>query len=128
MRDVWDVYLCVFFTLEFASEQMACPGDALREFLSDANPFLWADKGSADPAIWIEFEHAFSSRFPDGDCTDEASLAFVREYLASQGAYYVGVFPDGDTTSFLELFDRETDLAEWTRMLDDVERQEQSDE
>lgn len=39
---------------------------------------------------------------------------------------YVGVFPDGDTTPFLDLFDKETDLAEWTRMLDDVERQEQS--
>ena len=120
------MYLCVFFALEYASEQMACPGDALREFLGDANPFLWADKGSADPAIWIEFERAFSSRFPAGDCADEASLAFVREYLASQGAYYVGVFPGGDKTPFLELFDKETDLAEWTRMLDDVERQEQS--
>ena len=40
MRGAWDVYLCVFFTLEFASEQMACPGDALREFLSDADAFL----------------------------------------------------------------------------------------
>ena len=128
MRDVWDVYLCVFFTLEFASEQMARPGDGLREFLGDANPFLWADKGSADPAIWIEFERAFSSRFPAGDCADEASLAFVREYLASQGAYYVSIFPDGDKTPFLELFDKATDLAEWTRMLDDVERQEQSDD
>ena len=89
---------------------------------------VWADKGSADPAIWIEFEHAFSSRFPDGDCTDEASLAFAREYLASQGAYYASIFPDGDKTPFLELFDKETDLAEWPRMLDDVERQDQSDE
>lgn len=125
-RDAWDVYLCVLFTLEYASEQMACPGDALGEFLSDANPFLWADRGSADPAIRIEFERAFTSRFPAGGCSDEASLAFVREYLASQDAYYISVFPDDDATPFLELFDRETDLAEWTRMLDDVERQGQS--
>jgi hypothetical protein len=128
MRDAWDVYLCVFFTLEFASEQMACQSDALREFLGDANPFLWADKGSADPVIWIEFERAYSSRFLAGDSTDEASLAFARKYLGKQGAHYASVFPDGDVAPFLELFDKETDLAEWTRMLDDVERQERSDD
>lgn len=126
MRDVWDVYLCVFFTLEFASEKMTRPGDALREFLGDASPFLWAGKGSADPAIWIEFERAFSSRFPAGDGADEDSLAFIREYLVSQVAHYASVFPDGDVTPFLEHFDKETDLVELTRMLDDVERQEQS--
>lgn len=27
----------------------------LRMFLSDANPFLWADIGSADPAAFVEF-------------------------------------------------------------------------
>ncbi len=53
MRDAWSVYLCVFFTLECASEQTARPGDAI---------------------------------------------------------------------PFLELFDKETDLAEWTRMLGVVER------
>ncbi len=98
MRDAWSVYLCVYFTLEYASEQTARPGGALREFLGDANPFLWADMGSADPAVWTEFEHAYSSRFPTGGSSDEASLAFVREYLAGQGSHHTGVFTDCDAT------------------------------
>lgn len=126
MRDARNVYLCIFFTLEYASEQLVNPSDALNEFLSDANPFLWADKGSADPAVWIEFKHEYSLRFPTGDSTDEGSLIFAREYISAQGSYYSKVFPGGNGPSFLELFDKETDLAEWTRMLDDVERQEQS--
>lgn len=37
---------------------------------------------------------------------------------------YIRVFPGGDGTPFLNLFDSETDLSDWTRMLEDLERQD----
>ena len=126
MRDPWNVFLATFFTLDYAFEEALDPSEGLREYLSDANPFLWKGKGSADPAIWIEFERDYLEHFPSGDAPDSESLAFVRAYLSQQGPYYIGVFPGGDETPFLELFDAETDPTEWTRMLDHLERQARS--
>lgn len=128
MRNPYHIYIATYFTLEYVFENQVTKGVALSHYLGEANPFIWTDKGSADPAIWIEFEQAFDKRFPSGETTDEESLAFVRDYLSKQGPYYIRVFPGGDETPFLDLFDAETDLSEWTRMLDDLERQDRERE
>lgn len=125
MHSCWNCYLSMYFTLNYVWDGLAKPGNGLSEYLSDANPFLFKGRGSADPAIWLEFERDFLTRFPSGSALDEESLEFVRAYLAEKGPYYMKVFPGGDEVPFLNLFDAETDLAEWTRMLDDLERQEQ---
>ena len=124
MRDSWIIYLGMYCTLEYAYEQQEAPNECLREFLGDANPFIWADKGSADPAVWAEYEAAFLDRFADGAASDEDSLDFVQNYLAEKGAYYETVFPGDASTSFVKLFDDETTLTEWARVLDVIERQE----
>lgn len=92
------LHISLFFELEYVYQNQKVKGEGLAEYLSEANPFLWDDVGSADPAIWVEFHQAFDVRFPSGEATDTDSLSFVRDYLAEQGAYYVRVFPGGDET------------------------------
>ena len=128
MRKTHHLFVAMYFELEYAFQAQKLKGEALRHFLGDSNPFVWSGIGSADPAIWIEFERAFARRFPEGAPSDADTLEFVRGYLSKQGPYYIRVFPGGDETSFLALFDAETNLAEWTSMLDDLEEQDRERE
>ena len=124
MRDAYHTFIALYFELEFVYQSQMVKGEGLAEYISEANPFLWDDVGSADPAIWIEFQRGFIERFGDAEPDDVESLAFVRDYLEEQSVYYIRVFPGGDETPFPELFDRAVSLAEWTDMLNDLERQD----
>lgn len=124
MRSAWTTYLGMYFTLEFAFDQDGKGNNALREFLGDANPFIWDDIGSADPAIWAEFESGFSTRFREKEASDADTLVFVQEFLSEKSAYYSELFTNDNEVFFKDLFDNETTLVEWTRVLDDLERQE----
>lgn len=55
--------------------------EELGRYLSDANPFLWEDGRSADPAVWDDFEKRFIGAFPQGCSDARASWIFVNAYL-----------------------------------------------
>lgn len=59
----YDTFVNMYYALEAYEGFIS---DRLREFVSEANPFIWADKGSADPAVYIEFERAWNEKFGDG--------------------------------------------------------------
>lgn len=74
-------------------------------FLSDANPFLFSDRGSADPAVLDEFEKDFDENFSTSPSLSE-SLAFVRAYLSRQ-----------DNPVLLNEFNSKIDEATWEHLL-----------
>ena len=76
-----EVFVAMYYILDVAYEK-AC-SEELRQFLSDANPFLFKDGGSADPAVFIEFEQAFDA-VEHSELDEADSLAFVQRYLEHQ--------------------------------------------
>lgn len=86
-----DIYLNMYYELNAAWK--AKPNDALGDYLSDANPFLWKGRHSADPAIWAEYNDAFKKLRPNGCQTLEDSYDFVCTYLQEAGTYYNKVNP-----------------------------------
>ena len=52
----------------------------LGDFLSDMNPFLFKDEGSADPAVYAEFCSVISEQI-----TEENSYDLARKYIDSVG-------------------------------------------
>ncbi len=49
----FELFCMVFYVLDAAYDQD--PDEDLRKYLSDANPFLFEDIGSADPATYADF-------------------------------------------------------------------------
>ncbi len=74
-------YLLMFYALQVAYEEEKTP--AVREFLTDANPFLFLDRLSADPSVYDDFSKRFLSEMGEDEVTAEQALSFVREYLLS---------------------------------------------
>lgn len=75
----------------------------LREFLSDANPFLWAGEHSADPAMYVEF----CEIVPQEEIALEDSYDTAGMYINALPYYYAqGVRDAFRTITPEEWFDR----------------------
>lgn len=88
----YQTFVSMFYARDAEFEENGT--ERLRTFLSEANPFLWKDKGSADPAVYEEFSKAFDERFGTQGAVPEDAMAFVRDYLGTQNSEYCWV--EGD--------------------------------
>ena len=69
---------CMIF-LAFDADWDDTQNEELREYLSDANPFLFKGENSADPAVYSDF-----CKFIDGyDLTEENSYDVAKKYVIS---------------------------------------------
>lgn len=93
--------------------------ERLREFASDADPFIWKDKGSADPAVYIEFEQSWDKRFGKREPTAPEARQFARAYLKAQDKGEYAFAPAGDVT-LAEAFDSVADEEAWEEALSDL--------
>lgn len=89
--DAYSVFVNMFQALNALWDE--CRDETLAGFLSEANPFLFKDKGSADPAIWSEFRTAFEERFPDGCQNLDDAYSFVQSYLHGISDEYSKAYP-----------------------------------
>lgn len=111
----WDTFCAMYDVFEDKFE----PGSDLPEkalyFLSEANPRLWADEGSGDPAIYSEFREMFEKAFPEGAAEPCESADVVEDFLASMQDLYkfVDDISDDPDVDFWAVFDEVTEELSW---------------
>jgi len=64
----------------------------LGNYLSEANPYIFTDRESADPAICADFCDYLSEKSSQDDFSPEESYLLVRQYLSSKYLTYYGNF------------------------------------
>ena len=115
---VREAYETMFLVLDAAWDEER--SEVLGRYLSDANPFLWEDGKSADPAIWGDFEKRFMGAFPQG-CPDAcASWTFINAYLLDVSAEYRAmVLKDASCPAedFSDVFSRIAPMDTWEAAL-----------
>ena len=89
MVSAHDAFVTMYYALDAAYEKTK--DERLRQYLSDADPFLFRDGGSADPAVYIEFEREYCAG-AESAVDEESSLAFVRDYLGRVGPLFIAAF------------------------------------
>lgn len=57
--------------------------EELLRFVSELNPFIWKDRGSADPDEFIKFDEAFREERLSGEAPTADTYGFVRGYIES---------------------------------------------
>lgn len=72
---VYDIFVMMYYALD--SEYQDNPSEELRLFLSDLNPFRFADEGSADPAAYEDFKNAYS----EYGTVELNGYTFAKEYI-----------------------------------------------
>lgn len=79
----FELFCLVFYALDSVWE--ISHNDNLALFLSDINPFLWTDIGSAVPSAYIEF----CEQIPQKEIPIEESHKIASEYIKNFKDYYV---------------------------------------
>lgn len=105
----YDAFVNMYYAL---TAYEGIKSDRLREFTSDADPFIWKDKGSADPAVYLEFKQAWNKRFADGYVSAPEARLFARDYLKAQDDGEYAFAPAGDAT-LVGAFDSVADEEAW---------------
>lgn len=72
---IYDIFVMMYYALD--SEYQYKPSDELRLFLSDLNPFRFADEGSADPVAYEDFQNAYREYGTD----EQNGYTFAKEYI-----------------------------------------------
>lgn len=86
----FELYCMIFYALDAQWEESE--NQELGEFLSRANPFLFADESSADPAVYADF----CGRIPES-ISIEKSYKIARKYVQALGSAAIAdAFPGGD--------------------------------
>ena len=81
------------------------PREDLGNYLSEANPYLFTDHNSADPAVFAGFSDYFDSHYNSDNVKIGEGYKFVRKYLSSKHLSYYG--------DFTQIFDG-ISLEEWS--------------
>lgn len=103
-----NIYISMFRALDCLYEED--PDETLGAFLGDANPYLFTDHSSADPAVEDEFVKYANEYLKNQELTLESSYDMVVHYLEN-------------FTSFSERF-KNIDLEEWTSLYEIVSQEE----
>ena len=73
----FELFTLIYFVLDAYYEDEVKTNDNLSIILGDMNPFVWADCGSADPAMY----NAYCRFLGDREITLENSLELAKEYI-----------------------------------------------
>ena len=73
----FELFTMIYFWLDNYYESTT--DDRILNQLSEMNPFIWADIGSADPAVYIEYCAFLGER----EISVDNSLSIAKEYVAT---------------------------------------------
>lgn len=94
----YNTFKAMFYALDAVYDENKNP--VLRSYLTKANPFLFADEGSADPAVYEAFMREYDLAL-GSDASPEDAMRFVRAHLK------------GESEDLLEAFDKVADAESW---------------
>ena len=89
------------------------PQEILDIFLIDANPYIWADHATADPAVQADFDRSMNRQNIGEEVNAETAYNAVKNFLAEQNIHFAELFKD-------------ISLDEWKELCDIVTAEEES--
>lgn len=81
-----DAFISMYLALNAAYNDTR--SEKVLSYLTDADPTIWTDGGSADPEIYESFKKLWDLKFSNGYASAEDSYEFVKSYLAIQNGIY----------------------------------------
>lgn len=85
MLDTYTSFKLLYYALDSVFDETKNEG--LGEFCSNMNPFIFADEGSADPAIYSNYKKQFEEKF-NKECSIIDAYNFAKQYLNKETDIY----------------------------------------
>ncbi len=88
------LHIAMYRAMDCLYDEQEQPSEELLQFVSDANPYIWEDRTTSDPAIQADFDK-FMDRQNIGEEVDESTAYYaVKSFLAEQNPEFAELFAD----------------------------------
>ena len=107
----YEILLCLYYYLD---EQYFSDKNKSEEYIyyiSNINPDIWLDDGTADPAYYEDYLKICSDFFPDAECSVQDGLCYAQRYLKEYNILEHNQF-SSNIDEVVEVFNK-CSLSEW---------------
>lgn len=121
MMTKYEVLLCIYYYLDkeyFADKNKS---EEYIYYISNVNPDIWADDGTADPAYYAIYLEICKAFFPEEECSVEDGFRYAKRYLDEYDVYEHEKF-SSNIDEVVEVFGRCT-LSEWKQVYEWVKHE-----
>ena len=119
----------MFRAMDCLYDEMENPPEILDVFLTDANPYIWADHTTADPAVQADFDRSMNKKNIGEEVDEATAYNAVKNFLAEQNVqfaeWFTDVSRDKQNPYFVELFES-ISLDEWKKLCALVTEEEEA--
>ena len=105
------LHIAMFRALDCLYDELKNPQEILLTFLGDANPYIWADHSTADPAIQADFDKSMDKQNIGEEIDESTAYNAVKNFLSEQNIHFAELFED-------------ISLDEWKKLCDIVIEEE----
>ena len=123
------LHIAMFRALDCLFDEMKNPPEILDVFLTDANPYIWADHTTADPAVQADFDKSMDRQNIGAQVDEATAYNAVKIFLAEQNFQFAEWFEDVSHDKqhpfFVELFE-DISLDEWKELCALVTEEEEA--
>lgn len=77
----YEILVAIYKYLEFQYNLNKYRTEEYIYYLSNIDPFIWNDEGTADPAYYEEFTELYNKYFEVNECSIKEGYEFAQKYL-----------------------------------------------
>lgn len=123
------LHIAMFRAMDCLYDEMENPPEILDVFLTDANPYIWADHTTADPAVQADFDRSMNKKNIGEEVDGATAYNAVKNFLAEQNVqfaeWFTDVSRDKQNPYLVELFES-ISLDEWKKLCALVTEEEEA--
>ncbi len=117
----YEILLCLYYYLDAEYFSDKNKSEEYIYYISNINPNIWLDNGTADPAYYAVFLEICNSFFQESECSIEDGLLYANEYLAKYNIYEKENY-SSDINEVIDVFSKCT-LSEWKNIYEWVKNE-----
>ena len=88
------LHIAMFRAMDYRYDELKNPPEILFVFLTDANPYIWAEHTTADPAIQADFDRSMNRQNIGLEVDEVTVYNAVKNFLAKQNVQFAEWFDD----------------------------------
>lgn len=114
----YEILLCIYYYLDNAYWENMNKSNEYIYYISNVNPELWKDGGTADPAYYVDFLEICNSFFKESECSVQDGFYYAKKYLDEYNVYEHTKY-HSDIDEVVDVFSKCT-LSEWNKIYECV--------
>ena len=99
------LHIAMYRAMDCIYDEQEQPSEELLQFVSDANPYIWEDRTTSDPAIQSDFDKSMDRQNIGTEVDKTIAYYAVKNFLVEQNPEFAKLFEDISIDEWKDLCD-----------------------